>query len=145
MNARMPAVIAKLGYAALLPFIALAIASWFPETASLAKRAIVAYGACILSFLGAVHWGLALGRSEQSSKEELRYVWAVLPALLAWPALLIAPHWGSLVVSLGLIICWLADQRGLRHLPFAREYLGLRTRLTFVSWLCIVSARLAPV
>ena len=49
-------------YAGLLPFVAgaLGIALLDGEPRQFSARALVAYGAVILSFVGAVHWGLLL-------------------------------------------------------------------------------------
>ena len=46
----------------LLPFLATALLSWIAaeDWRGVALYALAAYGAVILSFLGAVHWGLAL-------------------------------------------------------------------------------------
>ena len=49
------------------------------------RRAFVGYGAVILSFLGAVHWGAT--RAAAPPRPALRYAYAVAPALLAWAAL----------------------------------------------------------
>ncbi len=38
------------------------------------------YGAVILSFIGAVHWGLAI----HGDRSPLWFVWSVVPALYAW-------------------------------------------------------------
>jgi len=50
-----------LGYAGLFPFFAAAAAALLgpPPWRGAALSALAAYGAVILSFLGAVHWGLA--------------------------------------------------------------------------------------
>ncbi|MFC7474774.1 DUF3429 domain-containing protein [Dankookia sp. GCM10030260] len=51
-----------LGLAGLLPFLGTALLAWTapPDWRGVALHALAAYGAVILSFLGAVHWGLAL-------------------------------------------------------------------------------------
>ena len=43
------------------------------------------YGAIILSFLGAVHWGLAM----QDDRSPYWYVWSITPALMGFASLLI--------------------------------------------------------
>lgn len=54
-----------LGFAGLLPFLAAALGAWAGPEAwrGAALWALAAYGAVILSFLGAVHWGFGLGGS----------------------------------------------------------------------------------
>ena len=49
-----------LGIAGLIPFAAGAALALLSDDAAAARAALLAYGAVILSFLGAVHWGLAL-------------------------------------------------------------------------------------
>ena len=52
-----------MGLAGLLPFAVSALGSFAAPDSwqGFAERALIAYGAVILGFLGAVHWGLALG------------------------------------------------------------------------------------
>ena len=114
----LPPAATALGYAGLVPFAAgaLGIVLLGDELRVFAARAVVAYGAVILSFVGAVHWGLLLA--------------AVLPSVAGWAALLLVPRHGLalLVVSFGLF--WLYEHRrlGARFLPAA--YLVLRRNLT---------------
>ena len=82
----MPTPAIWLGAAGLLPFLATALLSWLlpPKTRGLTLFALAAYGMVILSFLGAVHWGLAL----RAPPEEARYAaprlgLGVVPALIA--------------------------------------------------------------
>ena len=58
----LPPAATALGYAGLVPFAAgaLGIVLLGDELRVFAARALVAYGAVILSFVGAVHWGLFL-------------------------------------------------------------------------------------
>ena len=44
----------------------------------------IAYAACIVSFLGAVHWGMALGDGKHAV---MRYSYSVIPSVLAWMGL----------------------------------------------------------
>jgi hypothetical protein len=74
-----------------------AVASWaaragLPLVASLTassqadvRRRFVGYGGVILSFLGAVHWGLALASPAPKPRT---WLYAVMPSLWAWAALL---------------------------------------------------------
>jgi Protein of unknown function (DUF3429) len=60
-----------LGLAGLLPFIALSWLSW--RASPWAHTMLLQYGAIILSFVGALHWGLALGKQKPSV---LALVWS---------------------------------------------------------------------
>lgn len=53
---------ARLGYAGAEPFVALAAAAWWMPDAGRAPvaQALLAYGAAIASFMGAIHWGLTV-------------------------------------------------------------------------------------
>jgi Protein of unknown function (DUF3429) len=83
-----------LGGLGAVPFIGLAGAMPFLNGAPrlLVAHALVAYGATILSFLGGVHWGLAIGsqRSEDDGKLGARLTLSVFPSLAGWAALLVA-------------------------------------------------------
>jgi Protein of unknown function (DUF3429) len=125
-----------LGYAGLLPFVAgallagqgLAGAAW-----------LLTYAASIVSFLGGIHWGLALREPQPRSASLL---WGVTPSLLAWVALLLPAGAGLLVSAGALVTCYAVDRR-----LYAREqlsgWLGLRLRLTVVASLsCVAGAAL---
>jgi Protein of unknown function (DUF3429) len=138
----LPATAKALGYAGLLPFIAGAAASWLTQgdTKAFAQQALLTYGAVIVSFLGAVHWGVALAQRNLASGP---YAWSITPSLLAWLALLLPFSSGAVLLSLALIACWLVDKQTLRSQVFGGAYLQLRTHLTVVALLCVVAGRLA--
>ena len=61
MTSAIPQRVALLGYGGLLPFIATAFGSVLDGAhAALWLDALHAYGAVILSFVGALHWGFAM-------------------------------------------------------------------------------------
>jgi hypothetical protein len=82
-----------LGYGGLLPFVGLAAFSWLgpPVLPIDAAASLRAYGAVILSFVGALHWGFAMNLAglDAPSRDRL-YVWSVVPSLLAFPSQLAA-------------------------------------------------------
>ena len=136
-----------LGNFGLLPFYALALAAWLPlqpVSARLAELAFVGYAAVILSFLGAVHWGLVMA-NPQLAKPQVRSAlgWGVLPSLLGWLALLLAtaglPMWMVCVLLLvDFALCRVMDGTLMRQYPDApRWYLPLRTRLTVLVMIAI--------
>ena len=52
--------------------------------------ALIAYGAVILSFVGAVHWGFAIGGGEMVPRQvAVRLFLGVLPSLVGWSAMLL--------------------------------------------------------
>jgi hypothetical protein len=119
-----------LGYGGLVPFVAaaLGIALLDGEPRALAARALLAYGAVILSFLGAVHWGLLLARPV--SDVERRLLAGVLPALAAWVALLLPERYGLALLVVAFGAFWLYEHRVLGASQMPAPYLGLRRNLT---------------
>lgn len=149
-GAHPPRGVALLGYGGLLPFGALALLLWLDGArGALWWTALLAYGAVILSFVGALHWGfaMALPGLGEAQRQGL-YGWSVVPALVAWPALVWgAPGAGVLLVA-GCVAHWLQDRRLVAHPGAALPawYLPLRTRLTLVASACLLAgagARLA--
>lgn len=130
-----------LGYGGLLPFAGLAAAVWGLDGSARAQSlwALLAYGASILSFLGAIHWGLAL-RDEAGPSDRL-LAWGVVPSLLAWVALLLGPLAGLWLAAAGLGAClavdrWVYPRFGLQ------AWLPMRVALTTVASICCVAGAL---
>jgi hypothetical protein len=124
-----------LGYAGLIPFIVLSLGCLLlvGDQQLQAARALLAYGAVIVSFLGAVHWGLPV-IGQAGSKAVVRLAWGVTPALLAWVALLLPLQAGLALLVAGLLAAYLADRRWLVAQDW---YLHLRKRLTLVAVLSV--------
>ncbi len=142
-QARPPAVAQVLGYAGLLPFVAASMAVWLlpPPAQGWAVQGLAAYAALIATFLGGIHWGLAL-RAPQPPL--IWWLWGVLPSLLAWAALLAQPVWGArpalVALAATLLLCLLVDSRVYPKQGLA-GWLGLRLRLTAVAVVsCFVGA-----
>jgi hypothetical protein len=128
-----------LGLGGLLPFLLGAGGLWAlpPEWAGLAATALLTYAAVIVSFLGGIHWGLAM-RQAQPPRGWL--IWGVLPGLLAWAGLLLNSAWGLLLMAASLIVCYVVDCQIYRPLKLG-GWLGLRGLLTLVAVLsCLVGA-----
>lgn len=129
----------SLGYGGLVPFIAAtaALAIW-PGNA-FAATALVGYAAVILAFLGAVHWGRVLAHPERADARRLLQ-WGVIPALLAWVALL-APPPVALGLQLGLVaLVHVVDRQLLAADPALGAYRRLRRHL---SWAVLALLALA--
>lgn len=137
-----PQHVALLGYSGLLPFMACGAAIiFFPEDSGFAARALLAYGAVILSFVGALHWGFAMNLQELSEQQRLQaYLWSVIPALLAWPALVIdSVAMGSVLLVAGFLANFWRDVCLTRVSVLPGWYLPLRLRLTAVACLCLLA------
>lgn len=138
MKRRLPPLAVLLGLLGLVPFLAGgfgAVALTDPLRAAQALAGLIAYGAVILSFLGAVHWGMAL-EEETGLAASARLGLGVLPALVGWIALLVfeqnEPAIALTLLLLGFIATILVEQRGGRRGVVPRAYLGLRWTLSVV-------------
>ena len=120
-----------LGLAGLLPFVLGGAGVWFFhfEWSDLAATALLTYAAVIVSFLGGIHWGMAM-RQTRAPRGWL--IWGVLPSLLAWAGLLLNSAWGLLLMAASLILCYVVDAQIYRPLQLG-AWLILRGMLTFVA------------
>ncbi len=127
---------ARLGYAGWLPFLALAIATWWapPEYRAPAANALRAYGAVIASFLGAIHWGLAM-RAPLTAQPG-SFVWGVFPSVVAWLATLLPLSQGLVTLALLLGMCLAVDRRSYPAYGLG-AWLPMRLRLTLGAGLCL--------
>ena len=111
-----------LGAAGVAPFLALSppAAPLLPAALAAAAPALhVGYGVAIASFLGAVHWGAAVGGADFSPRRgasgpsslprhspaavaaaaKYPYAWSVAPCLLTWPAVALDPSAGATLAA----------------------------------------------
>lgn len=135
---------AALGLGGLVPFIALAGWSAAVPASRDAVNALLNYAACIASFVGAVHWGIALHACESPSRQRFRYGWSVVPALLAWGVLALPDVGARLVGMAGVLGASLAVDVCLwRRHALAGGYVALRCGLTAVACLSLLAATLS--
>ena len=129
----------SLGLAGLIPFVALALMAHMadPVHSRSAAAVLAAYGATIVSFLGAIHWGL--GMRDPQGPQAPGLVWGVVPSLLGWAALVLQPAHGLLVLALTLVACVLVDHKKYPDHGL-RDWLPLRWVLTVVATTCCASA-----
>lgn len=136
-----------LGYAGLIPFLYLAFG--LVESAQSRNSAgawliifFVAYGAVILSFVGALHWTFCLQRDELGAGW---LVWSVVPSLIGWAALCGAAVMNdplrqqkliALMLITGFVAQLIADFR-MRHIltpaVWPEWLMRLRVQLTAVA------------
>lgn len=96
-----------LGFAGLLPFAGAALAGLVPGLRVPAAQILLAYGAVILSFLGGIRWGLAMGTPDAAYRLGI----SVVPSLLGWIALLLPTRAGLLLLAAGFAAMTVADFR----------------------------------
>jgi hypothetical protein len=130
MLASIPLPARVLGLAGLLPFWAAAIVAAFGQGgwAAAGLQAQIAYGAVILTFLGGVHWGVALRMDAVPSWARLG--WSVTPSLLGWVALLLPPLPALALLAAGLTAALAVDLRTLGEPVAPGWYAALRRILT---------------
>ncbi|KZT27332.1 hypothetical protein NEOLEDRAFT_1130863 [Neolentinus lepideus HHB14362 ss-1] len=68
----------------------------------------VTYGAVMLSFLGALHWGMEFA-GYGGSKGYARLALGAAPVLYAWPTLALQPTTALIVQWIGFTVLWWAD------------------------------------
>ena len=95
----------------------------------LAQRIAIAYGAVVLAFIGAVHWGLAL--AGRMTWRPVRVAGCIVPALLGAAGTLLGGQRGLALLVVGFGVFWLYEHRSVgAELPAA--YLSLRRNLSLV-------------
>ncbi len=117
-----------LGWSGILPLV-LANLAFFKGYGIVAATLGNLYAAIILSFLGAIHWGLALDREGQREAPML-LLWSVIPALWGFMALWWTPLTAILILIAGFIAQWLADRRLRSRIQLPSWFMPLRTGLT---------------
>jgi len=106
-----------------------------------ALSVLIAYAAIILSFMGAIHWGMAMSATDKGRSQYM--IVSVIPALAAWVAL-ITPVIPALTILLfGFIALYLYDSVVEKSQGFPAWYKSMRRNLTIVVALCLAAAYLS--
>ena len=129
-----------LGYLGLLPFLAGTLAMWLapPDLVAKASRALLYYGAVILSFMGAVHWGLAMHGDYPGRDRQLAM--SVLPALVAWGALMLPAFAAFPILLVSFSVLNAADRRAVAVGAAPAWYPLFRMPLTIIVVVCLGAA-----
>ena len=134
------ALVTRLGYAGLIPFVLLAALMWLVDAELLpfVSIALGGYAAAIVSFLGGVHWGIGFTKGDAAPR--FHFVWGVVPSLFAWVALMLPAYAALPLLGLVVVACYLVDRKTYPAAGLA-EWLALRLRLTVVATLsCVLGA-----
>ena len=120
-----------LGFGGLIPFIGLSGLSVLTSDTHQQTLlfSLLAYGATIISFLGAIHWGLTM---REPSPHSLRLVWGVIPSLVAWLSLIFSTQVGLALECSILWVCFLVDYKTYPHFNLS-AWLKLRFALTLIA------------
>lgn len=148
-----------LSLAGLVPFIGLVLVVFFdPLGSQTAIQVLVTYGAVILSFLGAVHWGFALREIAHPAKaplppdmigsERQLLIFGVVPLLIGWLALLALLHLGAPALALfllliGFFITIVVETIGKGRGVVAGNYLVLRWSVSIVVLIAMLAVLFA--
>lgn len=99
-----------LGYFGLVPFVTLAALSFFVSSdhRSTVIFSLLAYGVTVVSFLGAIHWGLTM---VEAFPRKQQLVWGVVPSLIAWIGLMVQVEFGLILVAAVLLLCLVFDYK----------------------------------
>ncbi len=137
------------GFAGTLPFLALAaVLPWVGGgQRAWVELALIGYGAVILTFVGALHWGLALAATMYLSSApavvRFGFLWSVVPALWAWLALLVPLLPALVMLAAGFVVQFAVDRRIAGELTLPAWYLPLRLSLTSIVMLALLAAAAA--
>ncbi len=126
-----------MGYLGLLPFFATAAGIWW-GWASLTGW-LIAYGAVIFAFIGAIHWGLAMVATPSAPE---RFYASVVPALVAWVALLL-PALIALPLLVTGFVAWRVWEHATPDTLMPRWFRRLRTVLTIGAVLSLSAGWIA--
>ena len=126
------------GVAGLIPFIVLAVASYFKSGLIQSEIVfmLICYAGVILSFLGGVHWGAALGLPDHLNMKRMAI--SVVPSLVAWVALLMPENIAVIMLFTAFIFMLPIDMFAVKVRLFADWYLRLRVGLTIVVCLSLL-------
>jgi hypothetical protein len=122
-----------LGLAGLLPFLAHALFSWLSPPSEMVGvlRSQAHYAAAILTFLGALHWGVTLASpSIVDGRAVTRLLWSVLPSLYAWIVTLYGTDVSLPLLFAGLLVALAVDALLYRDTPVPRWFMTLRIVLS---------------
>ena len=136
--------LAKLiGYGGLIPFVGCSALMYAGNTgvSIIALFASAVYGAVILSFVGAVHWGLAM-REDRSLHW---YIWSVIPALMGWLAIVILDIKITLVaLAVAFTLAWSVDRQASLRGLIPEWYMQMRHILTAGATISLLTTAFAP-
>jgi Protein of unknown function (DUF3429) len=104
----LPKPAAILGVAGLVPFVACAVQiatgqPLGPRLIGPALYALTIYGAVVLSFLGGIQWGLAVGSADRSDGWR-RYGLSVVPSFIAWAGVWLGGRNGLITLAAGIVV-----------------------------------------
>lgn len=123
-----------LGYGGLLPFAALALGPWLladPAAQMLCLTLLRAYGLAIVSFVGAISWGIALVIADiEDALRRRLVVWSVVPSLIGFASFAFPVRAGFLTLAATAAVALAVDLRLAPILGLPSDWRRLRIHLS---------------
>lgn len=143
----LPGLVAALGYGGLIPFLACVfgqLSGLFAEQINWLSL-LVAYGAVILSFVGALHWGFAMTLPGlDRARKHRSYIWSVIPALMGFLAIAMDSALSLSLLIMGFALAYWQDADLANRVSLPAWYPRLRAWLSTIACLSLVCGLLAP-
>ena len=144
---RIPAAALFLGLAGLIPFAAGALSAWSPSwplAPETGAKLTISYAALILTFLGGIRWGTAIG-PYGARRQGLEFLGSVLGALAGLAALFLAPVAALTLLLAGFLMQALWDVLSVEEGRLPQWFGKLRMMLTAGAVLALIAALVAVV
>ena len=132
-----------MGFGGLVPFVGCAVLMYSgnPGVSIVALFANAVYAAVILSFVGAIHWGLAM----REDRSPAWYVWSIMPALISWAAIILLDTRISLLaLAIGFTLSWSVDRQAHLRGLIPGWYMKMRHMLTAGATISLLATAFAP-
>lgn len=140
---RIPSVALALGLGGLVPFGAGVLLLWFPELLpGLGSSFLVGYGAIILTFLGGIRWGTAIGPYD-GKRQTIEFAGSVVGSLAGFVALLLPSILAFTLLIAGFLIQALWDVTSVEAGRLPVWFGKLRMMLTSGAVLALVLGLIA--
>jgi Protein of unknown function (DUF3429) len=146
-QARIPAVALLLGAAGLLPFAAGALAVWIPVPllpSAEGSRLSISYGAIILSFLGGIRWGTAIG-PYGARRQSIEFLTSVLGSVAGLAAVFLPTVPALALLIAGFLLQALWDVTSVESGRLPSWFGKLRMLLTAGAVVCLIATLVASV
>jgi len=131
-----------LGYGGLIPFFLLALGAWLlpePSHRTLCLMMLRVYGLSIVSFIGAISWGIAMTAPQLNGVERRQLVfWSVVPSLLGCASFLMPSTGGCLTLAVVAALALGVDLRQSFVLELPVEWRVLRMHLSLGAIACLL-------
>jgi len=140
---QIPKQVLLLGYFGLIPFVLFGFGVWLIPDAFLQTAAnfLITYSACILTFMGAIHWGVAMKDRAHSMQLAL----SIVPAIVAWLSLNIVSPWSYSILIVSFVVLCIADGMAVKKRLVPAWYPKLRIPLTGMVVLSLISGAFATI